>query len=144
MQTPGAVRPARPARWSALDCEIFSIEQRVDAAIGVVTRNAREAAVNHQPHAINRQRSFGDVRGHDDFALFVTRHGGVLSRSAASSPCSGSRINPFASDVWRMASMRLRNFKSARHENQHVAFAAGMDVMLNASAACSQTGRLSL
>src|SRR5213593_4456979 len=29
-------------------------EQRVDAAIRVVTRKAREAAVNHQPHAVNR------------------------------------------------------------------------------------------
>ncbi len=58
MQTPGAVRPARPARWSALACEFFSMSSVLIPRFGIVTRNARQPAVNHQPHAVNGDAKF--------------------------------------------------------------------------------------
>jgi hypothetical protein len=56
----------------------FINQQRVDAAVGVVAGNPREAGINHQPHAVNRQRGLGDVRGDDDLALLVTGDRRVL------------------------------------------------------------------
>jgi hypothetical protein len=41
-------------------------KRRVDSTVGVVTRNPRQPAVNHEPHAVN-QIGFRDVRGDDDF-----------------------------------------------------------------------------
>ena len=56
----------------------FFNQQRVDAAVGVVAGDARQAGINHQPHAVNRDARLRDVRGHDHFPLLITRHGGVL------------------------------------------------------------------
>src|ERR1035437_5161439 len=53
-------------------------QERVDAAIGIVARDAGQAAVNHTPDAVDGQRSLGDVGGDDDLALVVARHCGVL------------------------------------------------------------------
>ena len=56
----------------------FINEQGVDTAIGIVTRHAGEAGINHEAHAINGDARFGHVGGDDDLALFVAGHGGVL------------------------------------------------------------------
>jgi hypothetical protein len=56
----------------------FFDEQRVDAAIRIVTGDARQAGINHEAHAVNRDARLGDVRGHDDFGLLVARDRGVL------------------------------------------------------------------
>ena len=72
----GAARPARALVGGRL-ADLLD-EQRVDAAIRIVTRNARQPAVNHQPDAVNGQRGLGDVGGNDHLALAVTRHRGVL------------------------------------------------------------------
>ena len=53
-------------------------EQSVDAAIGVEVRNTREPGINHEPHAVNRKRSFSDIGRNDYFALTITCDGGVL------------------------------------------------------------------
>ena len=63
-----------------------STKKRVDAAMRVEARDAREPAVDDQPHAIDREGRFGDIRRHDHFRLTIARHGRVLARSGASSP----------------------------------------------------------
>ena len=84
-------------------------EQRVDAAIRIVARNARQAAVDHQAHAVDGERGFRDVGGDDDLAPVVPRHRRVLiarrqfavqrkhdeladrARRAPPAPCARSR-----------------------------------------------------
>ena len=44
----------------------------------IEARDAREAAVDDDAHAVDGQRGLGDVGGDDDLALFVARDGGVL------------------------------------------------------------------
>ena len=126
--TPGAVRPARPARWSAMAWLIFSISSVLMPRYGIVTRNARQPAVNHQPHAVNGERRLGDVGGHDDFALVVARHGGVL---VARRQFAVQRQQNETFRLRRVADGLdgLRNFKAARHEHQHVTVPAGTDVV---------------
>ena len=122
-RAPGAVRPARPARWSAEARLIFSIEQRVDAAIRIVARDARQAAVDHQPDAVDGQRGLGDVGGDDDLALVVAGHGGVL---VARRQFAVQREQDEAAGLVAAADRLdgLANLEAARHEDQHVALAA--------------------
>ena len=122
----GAARAARALVGVRLR-DLFN-QQRVDAAVGVVAGNARQAAINHQPHAVNRERRFGDVGGDDDLALVVTRHRGVL---LARRQFAVQRQQNVTLRLRRVADGfdRLGNFKSARHEHQHVALAAGTDVI---------------
>ena len=56
----------------------FFDEQCVDAAVGIVARNTRQAAVDHQAHAVDGERGLRDVGGDDDLAPVVLRHRGVL------------------------------------------------------------------
>src|SRR6516164_5202410 len=44
----------------------FFDQQSVDAAIRIVTGNSRETAVDHETHAIDGERSFGDIGGDHD------------------------------------------------------------------------------
>ena len=53
-------------------------EQRIDAAIRIVARDAGQSAVDHDAHAVNRQRRFRDVGRDDELAAVVLGHGGVL------------------------------------------------------------------
>ena len=53
-------------------------QQGVDAAPGIEARDAREAGIDHEPDAVDGQRSFRDVGGHDDFPAVVAGDGGVL------------------------------------------------------------------
>jgi hypothetical protein len=73
----GAARAAEPLlRRGAAD--LFD-EQRVDAAMRIEPRHAREAAVDHHAHAVDGQRRLGHVGRDDDLALLrPARHGGVL------------------------------------------------------------------
>src|SRR2546428_11090966 len=105
----------------------FFDKQRVDAAIGIVTRDPSKAAVNHQPDAVNGKRSLGNVGGHHDFALSVTRDGGVLvvRRQLA---VEWKKDEALRSVRVPNGFDRLRDFKTARHEHQYVARAAGPDV----------------
>src|SRR5262249_43821091 len=56
----------------------FLDEQRIDSAIGVVSRNPRQTAVDYQSYAVNRNGRFRDIGRNDDFPLFVLRDGSVL------------------------------------------------------------------
>ena len=53
-------------------------QQGIDAAPGIEARDAGEAGIDHQPHAIDGQGSFGDIGGDDDLAVVVTGDGGIL------------------------------------------------------------------
>ena len=48
-------------------------EKGVDAAPGIEARDPRQPAVDHHPHAIDREGRFRHVGRHDHFALFVLR-----------------------------------------------------------------------
>ena len=101
-------------------------QQGVDAAIRIVARNARQAAVDHTPDAVNGQRGLGDVGGDDDLALIVAGHGGVLvarrqfAVQREQDEAAGLVATPDGLD-------RLGNLEAARHEDQHVALAARAD-----------------
>ena len=56
----------------------FLDEKCVDAAARIEPRDPGEAAVEDEPHAVDRERGFGHVRGDDRLALLVRREGGVL------------------------------------------------------------------
>ena len=56
----------------------FFDQQRVDASVGIVARNARQAAVDHQAHAVDGERGFRNVGRDDDLAPVVLRHCRVL------------------------------------------------------------------
>jgi hypothetical protein len=75
---PGPSRPARPARCSAEARLILLHGEGVDAATGVVVRDAGRAAVDHGFHAFDGERGFGDVGADDDLWLLAGRDGGVL------------------------------------------------------------------
>ena len=45
--------------------------QTLHAGVGVVTQLTAEAAVNHQPHPIDRQGAFGNGARQDDAAVLV-------------------------------------------------------------------------
>src|ERR1035437_2962358 len=103
-------------------------EQRVDAAIGIVTRNARQSAVNHEPHTVNRERSFRDVGGNDNLALAITRDGGVLIlRRQFTVKWKENKTLRFRGVTDGVN--RLRDLKATGHEHEHIAFAAGTDVI---------------
>ncbi len=53
-------------------------QQRVDAAVRIETRHARQAAIHDHRHAVDGQRGFGDVGRHDDLARVVAGDGAVL------------------------------------------------------------------
>ncbi len=105
----------------------FFDEERVDAAIRIVTRNARQSAVNHQPDPIDGEGRFGDIGGNDDLALLVARDGGIL---VARGKFAVQRKQDEAAGFARVPDGLdgLRNLESAGHENQHVTLAAGIDV----------------
>ena len=92
----------------------------------IVARNARQAAVNHEPHAVNRDAGFGDVRGDDDLGLVVTRDGGVL---IARRKFAVQRQHEVAARRRRVPNgfNGLRNLEAAGHEHQHIALAARVD-----------------
>ena len=46
-------------------------EQSIDAAPGIESRDPRQPAVDHHPHAIDREGRFRHVGGDDRFAFFV-------------------------------------------------------------------------
>ena len=68
MQTPGAVRPARPRRWSAPARETRRVCKRGQAGGGLIGGNAAEAAIDDDADAIDGQRGFGDGGGEHDLA----------------------------------------------------------------------------
>ena len=72
----GAARATEPllGRGAA---DLFD-EERVDPAMGIEPRHARQAAVDDDAHAVDGQRGFGDVGRDDDFSLLARRDGGVL------------------------------------------------------------------
>src|ERR1017187_2398145 len=90
--------------------------------------NARQAAVNHQPDAVNGQRCLGDVGGNDNFALAVTRHRSVLIFGGKFA------VQRKQNKTFRLRSVTdgldgLRNFITTRHKHQHVTLSAGVDIM---------------
>ena len=53
-------------------------QERVDAAVRIVTRHAGEAAVDDGRHAVDGERGFRDIGRDDDLARVVARHRAVL------------------------------------------------------------------
>ena len=105
----------------------FFDEQRVEPAIGIIAGEAGQAGINDQPHAINCDARLRNVRGHHHFALRIARHGGILILRLQ---FAMQRQNDKA---FRLAGMAdglngLCNFKTTGHENQHIPFAAAIDV----------------
>ena len=90
---------------------------------GIGIRYAREAGINHETHAVNRDARLRNVRGDHDLRLLITGDGGVL-------------ILGLQFAVERQDDIALRlggvtdgfdglgNLKAAGHEHQHVAPAA--------------------
>src|SRR5450432_1664856 len=58
----------------------FFNQKRVDPSPRIESGDARLSAVDYDPHALDRERSFRDVRSNDRFALRVTCQRGVLLR----------------------------------------------------------------
>jgi len=103
----------------------FFDEQSVDAALWVVPGDSSETGINHEPDAVNRQRSFGDVGGDDDFGLRITGDGGVLVvrwqiavEREDDEPAAVSVANGLDGAT---------DFIGAGHENQGVAFEAPVE-----------------
>ena len=64
---PRAVRPARPARWSAAAREIFRDEEGVDASAWIEGGGSCDARINDGADTGDGQGGFCDVGGNDDF-----------------------------------------------------------------------------
>src|SRR5690348_3889939 len=56
----------------------FFDQQRVDAAIGIITGNSRKTAVDHETHTVDGERRLGHISRDHYFAPFVTCYCGVL------------------------------------------------------------------
>ena len=113
-------RPARPtgALLGARAADALD-EQRVDAALRVKPRDAREAAVNHDTDSINRQRSLRHVGAHDDFSRLVACHCGVLFvRWQFAVQRQHHEIPTHARRAHRRD--RARDFIRTGHEDEHV------------------------
>ena len=122
-QRPGAVRPARPARWSADARLICSMSSVLMPRYGSKRAIRAEPAVDHDAHAVDGQRGFGDVGGDDDLAPLVARHGGVL---VGDGQFAVQRQDEELIRA-RVVADRLHrpvDLVRARHEDQHVAFRA--------------------
>ena len=120
---PSATRPARPARWSAEACAIVDHVQPREAAVGVVARLARQAAVDHHAHAGQGHAGFGDVGRQHDAAAAVgigLQHARLLlDRQLAVQRQHvdvGASTSPAAS-----AASHARDLALAGQEHQHVA-----------------------
>ena len=101
-------------------------QQDVDAAVGIVTRDAGQAAVDHTPDAVDGERGFGDIGGDHDLALFVAGHGGVLvARRQFAVQGEQQEAARLVAAPQRLDG--LGNLKAARHEDQHVSLTAGAD-----------------
>ena len=103
----------------------FFDEQRIDPAARIEARDPRQAAVDHDPHAFDREGSFRDVGRDDRFALFVTGECGVLLRRRQFAVERKRRRNRSLTREARMAEMVRVDLIFSRHENEHVAF--GLD-----------------
>ena len=95
-------------------------EERVDPAPRIEARDPGEPAVDHDPHAVDREGSFRDVRGHDHFAFLVGRERGVLfvRREFA---VKRERDEALAHPRGAERGDRARDLVFSRHENEHVA-----------------------
>ena len=83
----------------------FFHEQGVDAAVGIEARDAGQAAVDDDAHAIDGEGGFGDIRGDDDLALAIAGEGGILiGRRGVRRAAAGRRIRTPAREL-RTASM---------------------------------------
>ena len=95
-------------------------QQRVDAAIGIKARDAGQAGIDDQSHAVDGQRGFGDIRRHHHLALLIPGHGGVLVVRVQLA------VQRQAQEAFRLRALPdgldgARDFKRAGHEHQHVA-----------------------
>ena len=128
-QTQAAARrgPARPtgALIGGRATDLFH-EQSVNAAPWIEARDPREAAVDHDADAIDRERGLGDIRRDDRAAFFIMRERGVLlgwrqvavqrqSNEAIAYPRRADRRN------------RSTDLVLSRHEDQDVAVGFGRE-----------------
>src|ERR1051326_917195 len=101
----------------------FFDQERVDAAIRIVTRNPGQTAIDDAADAIDRERSLCDVCRDDDFALVITGYGSVLivgrKFAVQRKQDEAARFVGVANSV-----DGLRDFEAAGHENEDIAFGA--------------------
>ena len=122
----GAARAARAllgaGAGDALD------EQRIDAAVRIEARDLRLPSVDDHAHAVDGQRSLGDVRGDDDLAPFAPRHRGVLlggGQFAVQREHGALASGAGVADGGNGAADLVR----AGHENEHIAFGLPADAL---------------
>ena len=97
----------------------FFDEQRVDAAIGIISRYTRQTAVDHQANAVDGERGLRDVSGDDDFAPVISGHRRVLidgRQFAVQRKDEELRAEPIARRLHG-----ARDFIRSGHENKSVA-----------------------
>ena len=100
-------------------------QQGADAAFGIVTGDARQAAVNDMDNAVNRDGGFGDVGGDDQFAQAVGGEGQVLllRRQFAVEGNHGQRLAQPGGAAGGQGGV---DFRHAGHEHQDVAGLPGL------------------
>ncbi len=93
---PGAVRPARPRRWSADARDTRTVSSRVIPTSGSKRGTRANAAVNDDANAFNGDRGFGDRRCKHDFPATSLRGGnGSVLRRGVKSTVQGNDVYGF-------------------------------------------------
>ena len=118
-QTPGAVRPARPARCSADACEIGTSSSRGNPVAGdtCICRACPESITAVTPSIVS------DVSATLVARMILRCPRSASTRSCCSggrSPNSGSSASPCRSASGASASCSAKNLAHARQEHQHV------------------------
>jgi len=105
-------------------------EKRVNAAFGVVARDARQPAINHVADAINGDRGFRDVGGDDHLAEGTGRESKVLllGRQVA---VQGDQCQALGAAKGAEGGEGGVDFGHAGHEDQDVAGVARVDDLLD-------------
>ena len=113
----GAPRAARPLIGGG-PADFFH-EQRIDAAIRIEPRDARQPAIDHHAHAVDGQRGLRDVRGDDDLPLPVVRQRRILiGHGQLPMQRQHHEFRAHARTPHRLD--RAVDLVRARHENEHV------------------------
>src|SRR5262249_42705580 len=117
---PGSGSACAPASLFCARLTDFFDEQRVDPTMRIETWNSGETTVDHETHAINRDRGFGDIRCHHNLALIVSCDGCVLIAR-----------RQFSMEREKQVALRFRlvtngvnrtvDLIATRHEDQHIA-----------------------
>ena len=113
------MRPARPRRWSALARLTRTVSSSSEADIGLIDRNAHEAAVDDDAHALDGQRGLGDRRGEHDLAPARRRGGdGEILRAAVERAVEWRNVDVSTLDARFQALGDAPDFALPRQEDE--------------------------